>query len=217
MENRLGTNPNNKDTDNDGYVDDEELRMGTDPLDSSAKKTNVVLSGIDKALVDGKTLEQPKYIHSVTSASLAVDSVATVVRGEDATKNNLKFEGKAQPNQVITLYIYSTMPIVVTVQADANGNWTYELDKTMVDGTHEVYVAVNNDKGEIVEASLPTPFFIQEAQAVSVDNFVAMGDASQALDQTNNMMTLYIFTGLAIILVLIAAFLIVKKKLSSEE
>jgi hypothetical protein len=108
------------------------------------------------------------------------------------------------------------MPIVVTVQADANGNWTYELDKTMVDGTHEVYVAVNNDEGKIVETSLPTPFFIQEAQAVTVDNFVATGDATQVSGQTNNMMTLYIFSGLAVILILIAGFLIIKQRLSDE-
>jgi len=215
MEKRLGTNLNNKDTDSDGYSDDEELRMGTDPLNPSAKKTNVVLSGIDKALVNGKTLEQPKYVVAAASASLMVDSVATV-KTEDATNGNLKFEGKAKPNQVITLYIYSTMPIVVTVQADANGNWTYELDKTMVDGTHEVYVAVNNDEGKIVETSLPTPFFIQEAQAVTVDNFVATGDATQVSGQTNNMMTLYIFSGLAVILILIAGFLIIKQRLSDE-
>jgi|GEM_PF-1117824 len=215
MEKRLGTNPNNKDTDSDGYSDGEELRMGTDPLNTSAQKTNVVLSGVDKALVNGKTLEQPKYAVSTTSASLMVDSVATI-KTEDATNGNLKFEGKAKPNQVITLYIYSTMPIVVTVQADANGNWTYELDKTMVDGTHEVYVAVNNDEGKIVETSLPTPFFIQEAQAVSVDDFVATGDATQVSGQTNNMMTLYIFSGLAIILILIAGFLIIKQRMSAE-
>lgn len=109
------------------------------------------------------------------------------------------------------------MPIVVTVQADANGNWTYELDKTMVDGTHEVYVAINNDEGAIVEASLPTPFFIQEAQAVSVDDFVATtGDATEVSGQTNTLMMLYIFSGIAIILILIAAFLIIKQRMSDE-
>ncbi|MFA5714454.1 MAG: Ig-like domain-containing protein [Candidatus Paceibacterota bacterium] len=210
MENRLGTDPNNKDTDSDGYSDAAELRMGTNPLDSSVKKSNIFLSGIDKALIGGKTLEQPKYSESSIDASLVISSVATVAT--EGSKNGLKFEGKAKPSQVVTLFIYSTMPIVVTVQADVNGNWVYELDKTMVDGTHEVYVAVNNDEGKIVETSLPTPFFIQEAQAVSVDDFTATGDATQIVDQSNNLMMLYILGGLAVVLVLVAGLLIIKQR-----
>jgi hypothetical protein len=107
------------------------------------------------------------------------------------------------------------MPIVVTVQADSNGNWVYDLDKTLVDGTHEVYVAINNDEGKIVEASLPTPFFIAEAQAVSVDDFVGANTASVA-DKTNNMMILYVLGGIAVVLVLIAAVLIIRQKYSEE-
>jgi hypothetical protein len=210
MENRLGTDPNNKDTDSDGYSDATELRMGTNPLDSSVKKSNIFLSGIDKALIGGKTLEQPKYSELSADASLVINSVVTVAT--EGNKNNLKFEGKAKPSQVVTLFIYSTMPIVVTVQADVNGNWVYELDKTMVDGTHEVYVAVNNDEGKIVETSLPTPFFIQEAQAVSIDDFTATGDATQIVDQSNNLMMLYILGGLAVVLILVAGLLIIKQR-----
>jgi len=212
VEKRLGTNINNKDTDSDGYGDSQELQMGTDPLNTSAQKSKIVLSGVDRALVDGKTLEQPKYATSTPSVSLAVSSVATVKPEENKTTSNLKFEGKAKPNQVITLFIYSTMPIVVTVQADSNGNWSYELDKTLVDGTHEAYVALNDNEGKIVEASLPTPFFIQEARAVSVDDFVATGDATQISNPTTNLMMLYVLSGLAVILLLVAAFLIIKQR-----
>ncbi len=195
----------------DGVNDGQELKNGTNPLDPLAKTTTIVLVGVDKAMVDGKTIEQPKATTSTVSTSLTVNSVETV---KENTKNNLKFQGKAQPNQVITLFIYSTMPIVVTVQADANGNWVYELDKTLIDGTHEAYVAINNDQGKIIEASLPTPFFIAQAQAVSVDNFVATGDASQVPDKTNNMMILYILAGIAVIVVLIAAVLIIRQSYS---
>ncbi|MFZ3054533.1 MAG: Ig-like domain-containing protein, partial [Minisyncoccales bacterium] len=200
------------DSNQNGISDDLDSRLGDEGLTTAVKES---LTGVDKAIVDGKTLEQPKYAEVTTSASLVVSSVTTV-KTED-NKSNLKFEGKAEPNQIVTLFIYSTMPIVVTVQADANGNWTYELDKTMVDGTHEVYVAINNDEGAIVEASLPTPFFIQEAQAVSVDDFVATtGDATEVSGQTNTLMMLYIFSGIAIILILIAAFLIIKQRMSDE-
>lgn len=212
MEKRLGTDPLKKDTDGDGVDDGTELKNGTNPLDALSQAALVTLSGVDKAIIDGKTLEQPKQANAVRSESLAVNSVETV---KSNVNNNLKFQGKAKPNQVITLFIYSSMPIIVTVQADANGNWTYELDKTLVDGTHEAYIAVNNDQGKILEASLPTPFFISEAQAVSVDNFVATGDLSVAVpNNTNGMMILYIFGGLIVIFVLIAAILIIRQKYS---
>jgi hypothetical protein len=210
VEKRLGTNPNNKDTDSDGYSDAEEVRLGTDPLDPLNGKIKTELSGVDKALAGGKPLEQPKYVASTANTSLSVQKVESV---KVENNNSLRFEGKAKPNQVITLFIYSTMPIVVTVQADANGNWTYDLDKTMVDGTHEVYVAVNNEEGKIVESGLPTPFFIAEAQAVSVDDFVASaGDATQVQSQANTMLMLYVLSGLAVVLVLIAAFLIIRQR-----
>jgi hypothetical protein len=211
MEQRLGTDPNKKDTDGDGVDDNVELKNGTNPLDPLSKTTTIVLSGIDKAIVDGKTLEQPKLDTLAASESLTVNSVETIKTNE---KSNLKFQGKAKPNQVITLYIYSAMPIVVTVQSDSNGNWVYELDKTLVDGTHEAYVAINNDEGKILEASLPTPFFIAQAQAVSVDNFVSTGDASQVEDKTNGMMILYVLGGLVVIFVLTAAILIIRQKYS---
>ena len=207
MEKRLGTDPYKKDTDGDGIEDNEELKNGTNPLDPLSTTTTIILSGIDKAIVDGKTIEQPKLAVSTISEALVVNSVKT-------SNNNLKFQGKANPNQIITLYIYSAMPIVITVQADANGNWVYELDKTLVDGTHEAYIAINDDEGKIIETSMPTPFFVKEAQAVSIDDFVLTGDASKVPDKTSGMMILYVLGGLVVIFVLIAAILIIRQKYS---
>jgi len=211
VEKRIGTDPNKKDTDGDGINDNEELKNGTNPLDPLANSTVTVLSGVDKALVEGKTLEQPKLSNSTISKTLTVNSIESTLTAE---KNNLKLQGKAEPNKVITLFIYSVMPIVVTVQSDSNGNWVYELDKTLVDGTHEAYVAINDDEGKIVETSLPTPFFIAQAQAVSVDNFIAAGDASQVSDKTDGMIILYVLGGLIVIFIFIAGILIIRQKYS---
>jgi len=78
------------------------------------------------------------------------------------------------------------MPIVLTVKTDQNGNWIYDLDKSLTNGKHEAYVAINNDTGRLVEASAPKPFFIQEAKAVSLDEYVGITDASSVPDQTKN-------------------------------
>ena len=211
IEKRIGTDPNKKDTDSDGINDNEELKNGTSPLDPLATSTAIVLSGFDKAVVAGKTLEQPKLSNSTISETLTVSSVEST---SPAGKNNLKLQGKAEPNKIVTLFIYSAMPIVVTVQSDSNGNWVYELDKTLVDGTHEAYVAINDDEGKIIETSLPTPFFIAQAQAVTVDNFISTGDASQVFDKTSGMIILYVLGGLIVIFIFIAGILIIRQKYS---
>ncbi|MFA5431572.1 MAG: Ig-like domain-containing protein, partial [Candidatus Paceibacterota bacterium] len=212
IERRKGTDLFSKDTDGDGVDDNQELKNGTNPLDAVNQKGIVILAGVDKAIVEGKTLEQPEAKVSPISVSLTVDSIKAVKVEE---KNSVSFQGKAEPNQIVTLFIYSTMPIVITVQADANGNWTYDLDKTLVDGTHEVYVAVNNDEGKLIEASLPTTFLVAEAQAFSVDEYLAMNGSAKVPDKVNNMMTTYVLGGLGIVLILIAGILIIRNR-SSE-
>jgi hypothetical protein len=202
------------DNNKNGVPDDMEARLNIAP--KSREEVDVSkLTGIDKAILEGKPLEQPKLNSSVTvSTALQVEAIEnTKTANTPATeKNSVKFSGKAKPNQVVTLYIYSAMPIVLTVKADANGNWVYNLDKTLVNGKHEVYVAINNDKGRIVESSLPKPFFIEEAQAVSMDEFAGIQDASSVPDQTNMYLIFYIMGGLIAVLVLVAIFLMVKQR-----
>ena len=58
----------------------------------------------------------------------------------------IRFSGTAQPYATITLLIY-TNPIVVTVTADANGVWHYDLQKPLSAGNHTAYVAVTTSTG----------------------------------------------------------------------
>ena len=205
------------DSNANGVPDDVEKRLAStvENVKSIDKATLASLSGVDQALITGKSLEQPKLGDVAVSTSLAVSSVETVKPTEVGTVNNLRFQGKAQPGEVVTLFIYSVMPIVVTVKADSNGNWVYDLDKTLVDGTHEVYVAINDNQGKIVEASVPTPFFIAQAQAVSIDNFAQLGNTAataQPTTKSGNMVVFYVAGGIIFILFLVSAFLIVKER-----
>ena len=86
--------------------------------------------------------------------------------------------GKTKPNSVATLYIYSDLPVVVTVDADQYGNWRYQLDQSLIEGEHEVYIAINDDTGKVIEKSKPLNFFVKEAKAVSVKDFVSIAKAS---------------------------------------
>ncbi len=204
------------DSNANGVPDDVEKRLAStvENVRSINNSTLASLSGVDQALITGKSLEQPKLGDAAASTSLAVSSVETVKPVEAGTANNLRFQGKAKPGEVVTLFIYSVMPIVVTVKADENGNWVYDLDKTLVDGTHEVYVAINDNQGRIVEASVPTPFFIAQAQAVSIDNFAQLGGAAVATPSTKsgNMVVFYVSGGIIFILFLVSAFLIVRER-----
>ena len=94
--------------------------------------------------------------------------VAEVKAKPDGTQtaSKISFRGKTLPNSFATLYIYS-LPIVVTVKTDSEGNWNYTLDKDLEDGNHQVYVAVTDVKGQVVASSNPIPF-VKEAAAVTV-------------------------------------------------
>jgi hypothetical protein len=211
LEKRLGTDPRKKDTDDDGINDKEEVDNGTNPLSSDKKQVNIILEGIDKALAENKSLEQPKFSEITASTSLSIMTVDTVAATAEAP-SNLRLQGKAQPNTIVTLYIYSAMPIVITVRTDENGNWVYDLDKTLVDGKHEVYVAINDDEGKIVAQSVPTLFFVEEAQAVSMDEYMNLEDSTSVRDRSRDMMISYMFGGLGLILILIVGILIARGK-----
>ena len=199
------------DSNQNGIADDIEARLGNpkDIKDVDSSK----LTGIDKALVQGKSIEQPKLSSVTISNSIQIAAVENIKSTDNETAV-IRFKGKAEPNQVITLFIYSVMPIVLTVKTDANGNWVYDLDKSLIDGKHEVYVAVNNDKGRIVESSLPMPFFIEKAQAVSMDQFAGIEDAVNIPDKSNNMMMYYIVGSLVFVLILVGTFLLIRRKMT---
>jgi hypothetical protein len=79
------------------------------------------------------------------------------------TSEKIVFKGYAAPNSEVTLFIYST-PIIVTVTTNAEGIWTYELDKELEDGRHTLYVARVDNAGKIVAKTNPIFFTKAEAQ-----------------------------------------------------
>lgn len=161
---RLGLSPKSADTDKDGFLDGDEIKNGFDPLK---------FSGGDKS--DKIVFESPKEVAASAGNETAgkkendnrfrVDTIQLVETGSDGKKAT-RFSGKALPNMFITLYIYSD-PIIVTVKTDADGNWTYDLDKELPDGDHEIYVAVTDNVGKISAQSEALPF-VKTAQAVAV-------------------------------------------------
>ncbi|HOS87929.1 MAG TPA: hypothetical protein PL093_00145 [Candidatus Pacearchaeota archaeon] len=206
------------DSNQNGIPDDIEARLNIKSKD--LKEIDISkLGGVDKAILNNQPLEQPKLNDQVkTTDSLTIEKIESLETvGSELSANILRFKGKADPNEIITLFIYSPMPIVLTVKTDQNGNWIYDLDKSLTNGKHEAYVAINNDTGRLVEASAPKPFFIQEAKAVSLDEYVGITDASSVPDQTKISIFFYILGGLIIILIMVVIFLIVRQKIMKEQ
>lgn len=153
-ETRLGTLPHDPDTDGDGYIDGLEVARGYNPL---------VPSPGDKVI-----FQEPRG-NAADAIQEGVYKISHVnLRSSaDTSQQTLIISGQARPLTFVTIYIYSELPTVVTVRTDALGNFTYELSKTLDDGSHEVFVALTDSNGFIVEKSLPFAF-IKEARALTL-------------------------------------------------
>jgi hypothetical protein len=201
---RLGTDPQAADSDKDGRTDGDEIRSGFNPLQAS--------SGEEK---DKIVYESPQTLplEEKLDTRYEVKLVEVGKVSEDGQAITLRITGKAVPNTLVTLYVYSE-PIVVTVKVDGEGNWSYDLDKQLEDGSHEVYVAVTDSTGKITAKSSPLRF-IKTAQAVSIQT-------AQAISQTENQSPLerskYSIAMYAIFIAVffLGAALIVVGKLSSR-
>ncbi len=195
---RLGTDPYSADTDNDGYIDGDEIKNGFDPLKASKGNKS-----------DKVVLETPKKSGQVKE-SYKVKSVEMKREGEE---NQLVFSGKALPNSFVRLYIYSDNPIIVTVRTDSDGNWTYELDKELENGEHEVYVAVTDNTGKITSKSKPL-MFVKTAEAVTVTPTI---DAEASKSPTNQLSSVSLLYGLLIIVATFSIALLLIKVLSVKK
>jgi hypothetical protein len=201
---RLGTDPQAADSDKDGRTDGDEIRSGFNPLQAS--------SGEEK---DKIVYESPQTLplEEKLDTRYEVKLVEVGRVSEDGRAITLRITGKAAPNTLVTLYVYSE-PVVVTVKVDGEGNWSYDLDKQLEDGSHEVYVAVTDSTGKITAKSSPLRF-IKTAQAVSIQT-------AQAISQTENQSPLerskYSIAMYAIFIAVffLGAALIVVGKLSSR-
>lgn len=117
--------------------------------------------------VDLKEEKNPK-ISGVISAEFSIQHVE-MIKKYDGQKT-LLLTGKALPNSMLAVYIFSEDPVVVTVKTDESGNWSYELSKELEDGQHEVYVAITEDDGRIVSKAEPLAF-VKTAEAATVVPF----------------------------------------------
>lgn len=169
LETRLGTNPTKPDTDGDGVGDAEELKA----------KPESAFAPVDLAILGAGSVGQPKTEGETDAAlSIAIDETAVAApvtflpirAAEAAAPPGHRLKGRAPAGtRVVSLYVYSDMPVLVTTSVDANGEWSYTLSDQLKDGTHEVYVAINDNTGKIVKKSDPLALLVSAAAAAAAD------------------------------------------------
>jgi hypothetical protein len=202
MEKRIGTDPAAADTDGDGFSDGTEVKNGYNPLGPGA--LGAPLRGVERALIDGRSLEEPRGAETLVDASFTIEA-ADVPTPAEEDEDLIRLSGVAAPNSVVTIFVYSYLPIVVTTTTDENGNWTYDFGSKLAEGRHEAYVSVNDDTGKLVAASSPLAFFVKEAQAVSEEDFLRPDVNVEAA--TPSLSRWFIYGGIA--LVALALFLVI--------
>ena len=218
----LGTDPNNADTDGDGYLDGIEIERGYNPLvDSqnlSSDENNIEelmekISPIDQAIIAKRKIEHPK-ISGKTTDKLIVEKVENIVEEKEEENKGYHFSGKGIPGEFVSLYIYSDLPVIVTTKVDEYGNWKYELKKSLIDGEHEVYVVLNDNTGKVVSKSSPISFFVKEAQAMSVEEFVApfAGSDEEEKKEKSILYQYILFVGIIILLGIASFVMFIKQK-----
>ena len=213
MEKRFGTDPSKADTDGDGYNDGEEIKNGHNPL--GKEKFERTLAPIEKAIMENRSLGHP-MTEGAEGENFFVENISNAKDAQGNLVEGYILSGKTKPNSVATLYIYSDLPIVVTVDTDQYGNWQYQLDQSLIEGEHEVYVAINDDTGKVIEKSKPLNFFIKEASAVSVKDFVSVAKASSEEPKKSEVSIYYyllitLFMTIAGILLFLAVIISKKK------
>ena len=100
---------------------------------------------------------------AILTAGYVVEKVERI--NYEGGKQTVQLSGKAKPNSLVTVYLYSD-PIIAIVETDASGNWTYGFESELENGKHEAYVTATDNEGRITIQSDPLPF-VKTAEAIT--------------------------------------------------
>ncbi len=213
IEKRIGTDPYKADSDGDGFDDLTEIKNGYNPKGEGSLKSEI--TGIEKAIIENQILEHPKTNGEVDE-NLDINNISNAKDNEGNETSGYVLSGSSKPNSIATIYIYSDLPVVVTVKTDEYGNWKYELKESLVDGEHEAYVVINDNTGKVLNKSNPINFFIKEAKAVSAKNFITPTSAAIEIPkESESSLFYYLVAAIGIMgfaIVIFMTFIIRKKK-----
>ena len=147
----IGTDPFNPDSDWDGFLDGIEVALGFDPKKPSP--------------ADKMVAQDPRAIESLNFETVSIENleIVTLPTGKIA----LKFQGRGFKNSFGILHVFS-LPLVLSVKVDSNGNWEYILENPLSPGEHFSYIVFANNSGEIISRSEAFYFFLSAGEISEV-------------------------------------------------
>ena len=127
---------------------------------------------------------------------------------DNVEKNVLKFSGKAEPNSIVFLYVFSD-PLVLTTKTDGDGNWEYVLEDPIEPGNHEVYSVVNRGDGVYQRSEVVSFQLSETAEAATVNpNGLTLKLANATPPESQRSLGLYIAGSITVLAFAIGGFLI---------
>jgi hypothetical protein len=137
-----------------------------EPTEAERNKVSACFSKINKVQLAFLPLppDQIPFLKVDTSVA-SISGVKTTYKKDKSGKEKpvVTYNGKGPANKTVDLYFFSD-PVVVTVETDANGVWTYNLDVPLDSGDHVAYVAARTEVGEAVRSDV---FRFSVAQAAA--------------------------------------------------
>ncbi len=159
----------------------------TEPTDAERSKVNACFAKINDLQLAFLPIPPDQVPFLKIDSSLAdIKGVKTTYQKASSGKEHpvTTYSGSGKPNSTLDLYFFSD-PIVVTVNTDANGVWSYNLDVPLESGDHTSYVAVKTSGGEAVRSDV-FRFGVAQAEATDGREGGLIVQGSSLTDQINN-------------------------------
>lgn len=125
----------------------------------------VTINAIDRA---GNSIEDKKEVEILPIAMPAITSVSgKIIIGSGEM---LRVKGTATPNIKIVLSIIDSSKFLISQNeffADANGNWTFQLDKELRSGSYIVTAKAKDERGALSLPTNPEKFSFQDKPIIS--------------------------------------------------
>lgn len=135
------TDPKQVDSDNDGVTDGIEISLGFNPLDNSPE-----------AIINYNSPRTASYTDGDLIGVNNVNPLLVYETGQEEPKIQSEISGYALPNSFVTIYVFSEPSVFITKTGD-DGTFSFTFNKEIEDGPHQVYLALTDNRGDIIVRS----------------------------------------------------------------
>jgi len=151
------TNPSNQTTSNES-VSNTDIIESSDILQDSSSSPS---ANKEKAIVvfDEEipiTLERFDPDIFLKGGEVEIKEIKSIIKEGPLQIN---FSGTAPPNSLVTLYVF-TNPVIVVLQSDSQGNWSYDREKKFDTGKHIAFATIYQEK--VTRRSSVVNFFVAQ-------------------------------------------------------